>query len=137
MKNSKKNGFSLIEIMVAIVVLIVLVLGAASLTYQLGGGIQRQQNKREAVVVANHVAEAFWNMSYDTLKTDYAGTADKRTVTVNGVSRRVTVTVGDEQTDSWGDSYMEFTVDLDHRSSTDDIVFTIRRYPAGLSRAIL
>lgn len=135
---NKKYGFSLIEVMIAVLVLAVLVLGSAAVVYRAGGGIQRQQNKRETIVAANQVLEIFWNMTYADLKGKYAGGSPiARTQLVNGNSLNASVVISEEKTDSHGEQYIEITLDLDHRGGTDDIVFVTRRYEFGLNGASL
>ena len=137
MSKSKKTGVTLIEVMIAIVILVVLVLGSAAVVYQAEGGIQRQQNKREATVAANQLMEVFWNKSYADLRDNYGGTSVSRTETVNGNAMSATISIGAEQPDVNGTLYIEISVDVDHRGAANDIVFVTRRYLYGINKAAL
>lgn len=133
MKRKKQAGFSLIEVMIAIVILALVILGSAALVFQASGGIQKQQNKREAVVAANTVLERYWNVTYSTLLNDFAGSTETTTETVNGNSMTVTITFSNELV--WdGESYIQILVDVDHATG-EDIQLTSRRYEFGLSKA--
>jgi len=137
MKSKKSEGFSLVEVMVSIVLLLVLVLAGAAVMSQTGGGIQRQQNKREAIIAANTVMESVWNESY-AINVARAGTTLNRTNTVNGVVMDVTITFGSEVVDAANNQqYVPIQVDVDHLGSSDDVVLSTFRYRYGLSRAEL
>ena len=139
MKEKNKNGFSLIEVMVAVLLLVVMVVAGAYAMSQAGGGIQRRQNMREAVISANSVLEEYWNLNYDGI-VSLAGTTVTRSAVVNGITMNVAITFGNEVNITGAtenQQYVEVKVDIDHLSSTDDIVFTTRRYKYGLSRAAL
>lgn len=80
MKIKNKSGFSLIEIMVAVLLLTVLALGGAAILYQTGGSIQVQGNKRIAIEMVNELLEVAQNA-------DYISFADYETTrTYNGVT---------------------------------------------------
>ncbi len=131
MKTKHKSGFSLIEIMVSVIVLVVLALGGAAVMYQTGGGIQRQQNKREAIVTANRVLEALWNTTYASLG---ASPATPETVMVNGNTMPVVVTVSSEQTNADGDKYHDIQISISYMTG-DTVELNSRRYEKGLSKA--
>jgi prepilin-type N-terminal cleavage/methylation domain-containing protein len=133
MSRQHKSGFSLIEVMIGMLILAVLVVGAATIMYQTGGIIQRQQNKREAIVAASTVLERYWSMTYADLE-GLDGTKENKSTEVNGISMDYEVSI-DAQIDSDGDYCMEIVVDIDHMGSTDDAILTARRYPHGLSKA--
>ena len=135
-RNRNKSGFSLVEVMVAVLLLVVLSLGGAAVMYQTGGGIQRVQNKREAIIAANVIMERLWNQSYADLQS-IADSSDSDTVTVNGLTMTVTVDVGVESADVDGNAYLELSVDIDHLAASDDIIIKTRRYEYGISRAAL
>ena len=136
MKNKCKSGFSLVEIMVSILVLVFLVVGGAAVLHQTGGIIQRTQNKREAIVAANYAMETFWNPNYDSLA-DIQGQQFSTNATVNGKSMTMTVDILTEQTDVDGHNYIDLRIDVDHLGSDADILLHARRYPFGLSKAAL
>ncbi len=137
MDNQYKAGFSLLEVMVAILVLAALVLGSSALVYRVNGGIQLEQNKREAIISADSVMEFYWNKSYDDLRDNFSDQSIVKSVTVNGRSMTATIALSAEMTDSSGDNYIEISVDVDHRGTANDIVLVTRRYPFGIGRAPL
>jgi prepilin-type N-terminal cleavage/methylation domain-containing protein len=137
MKTKHKSGFSLIEIMVAIIILVVLALGGAAVMYQTGGGIQRQQNKREAIVAANRVLEKYWNTTYVANAAgkglaDVVGSPIQETVLVNGNTMLGSVMISSGTTGT--DNYYEIMVTIPYMTG-DDVVLTSRRYEKGLSKA--
>lgn len=64
MKTKNKSGFSLIEIMVAAILLAVLALGGAQVLYHTGANIQIQGNKRIALELANARLESVRIQNY-------------------------------------------------------------------------
>ena len=131
MKTKHKSGFSLIEIMVAVIILVVLALGGAAVMYQTGGGIQRQQNKREAIVAANRVLESLWNRTYV-----YIGSSPPTSTTesVNGNAMTTDVVISSEQTNADGDNYYDIQIEISYMAG-DTVVLNSRRYEKGLSKA--
>ncbi len=109
MKTNRKSGFSLIEIMVSVLILVVLALGGAAVMYQTGGNIQRQQNKREAIVAANQVLETIWNTTYTNIGSDPTTPA---TVSVNENTMPISVTISSENTNADGDKYYDIQIIL-------------------------
>jgi Tfp pilus assembly protein PilV len=67
MTKNVKSGFSLIEIMVAILVLIVIVMGSAAMIYQTGGSVQKSGNSRVAAEIVNDVLERARIIGYGNL----------------------------------------------------------------------
>ena len=133
-KQTQNNGgFTLIEVMVSILLLVVIIAGASASMYQTGAAIQRQQNKREAIFEVNTFLERLLNTTYAELVA-LDGTTDSGSVTINGNTMAYEVSVG-HQLDANGDSCMEVVVDIDHLGSQDDVVLTVRRYQYGLSKA--
>jgi type II secretory pathway pseudopilin PulG len=131
-----RAGFSLIEIMVAILLLVVLVIGSAAMMYQTGGTIQRQQNKREALLAANAVMEEYWsNTSYDALF-GLDGSSIETNVPVNGISMGGLVSI-DAVTDEEGKECVEITVGIDYLGAQDNVEISARRYRRGLSKVAL
>ncbi|HEY5653688.1 MAG TPA: type II secretion system protein, partial [Pontiella sp.] len=131
--NKRDAGFSLIEVMVSILILGVLVIGSSMASYQIGGNIQRQQNKREAIVQANAILERdYWNKTFSELdgSVGVSGTIDVNGRSMNYTTQLVSV---DEDYDGIND-YVEIRVDIDHMDAENDIVFVSRRYRHGLSR---
>ena len=135
MKTKNKSGFSLIEIMVAVILLVTLALGGAAVMYQTGGSIQRQQNKREALVAANFAMESFWNQNYDSLRS-LGGTQSSTNADVNGQTMTMTVDILPEDVDIDGNSNVVIVIDVDHMGS-DDVIIRTLRYPFGIGRAAL
>ena len=132
MKTKHKSGFSLVEIMVAILVLVVLALGGGAVMYQTGGDIQQQQNKREAIVAANLVLENLWNTTYADLG---SSPSTPISVTVNGITMTVSpVPILADQTDASGDKYHQIQVSV-NLPTGEPVILTGRRYERGLSKA--
>ena len=131
MKKINKSGFSLIEIMVAVILLAVLALGGAAVMYQTGGGVQRQQNKREAIVAANRVLENLWSTTYANIG---SSPTSPTTVSVNGNAMTTSVTISSEQTNADGDNYYDIQITISYMTG-DPVVLNSRRYEKGLSKA--
>ena len=131
MKTKHKSGFSLIEIMVSVIILVVLALGGAAVMYRTGGDIQRQQNKREALVVANRVLEGLWNTTYADLG---ASPLIPAIVAVNGNAMPVSVVISSEQINVDGDSYRDIQISISYIQN-DTVELNSRRYERGLSKA--
>jgi len=95
MKTCRKAGFSLVEIMVSILILVVLALGGSAVLYQTGGDIQVVGNKRVALELAKIEMEGLLAANYDTLRAR-AVAADpeilSRTEIHNGVSISIILT---------------------------------------------
>ncbi len=95
MKTKNKSGFSLIEIMVAALLLAVLAVGGAAVLYQTGGDIQVQGNKRIAMEHARSKLEVLAEVDYLELQAR-AIAADPEIIifneTHNGVSFSGTIT---------------------------------------------
>lgn len=134
MKNKNKSGFSLIEVMVAVLLLMVMAIGSAAVMYQTGGGVQRQQNKREAIVAANTVLESYWNTTYSDLKAAAVNSPISDSVLVNGLTMPSSVTISSGQDGGTGESYVEIKVSITYMAGeTVDVIS--RRYEKGLSKA--
>ena len=86
-KKKNKSGFSLIEVMVAILVLVVLVIGSAAVVSQTGGGLQAQAHSRDAMELVNEIMESAQSADYSSVA---AGT---NAFTRNGISYTVFTTV--------------------------------------------
>lgn len=136
MQASRKAGMTLIEVMVAMLLLAILVIGGASVMTKAGGGVQEQQNKREALVSADAIMERFWNLSYPELQA-YGGSTISTNALVNGVSRDVVVDIGNEALDADTNAYVEVSVTINHSNHADDDVYVTRRYEFGINRAAL
>lgn len=103
MNTKRASGFSLIEVMVAVVVLSVLVVGSAAIIYQAGGTIAIQNNRRAAISVASGRLEQLDGMLYEdirsnsggsyyiTLSGDKVSSAPDEMVLINGRNRPVVV----------------------------------------------
>ena len=91
MQNKKrKMGFTLVEIMVAIVILLVLVLGVANVLYQVGGTVHVQGNTRMAMDAVDDLLEAVTSQDQGSLS-DFSTNIVK-----NGVTYSVQATVVDD-----------------------------------------
>lgn len=67
MKMRNQNGFSLVEIMAAMLLLIVVIMGSAAMIYQTGGGVQKGGNSRIAAEVVNEILELARSIGYKNL----------------------------------------------------------------------
>lgn len=67
-KIGKKSGFSLVEIMVAILVLVVLLIGSIMGTYKVGAGINDQSSKRRAIDLAIERMELLKRTTYSIMR---------------------------------------------------------------------
>lgn len=70
MKTTQKSGFSLIEIMVATLVLAFLAVGGAAVLYHTGASIQNQEQKRMAVDQAMERLELMKRAKYSIMQPD-------------------------------------------------------------------
>ena len=136
MKLNRKSGFSLVEVMVSIIILLVLALGGAAILAQTGGTIQRQQNKREATVAANTALEQSSSKSFEKLLED-AGSTQAEAVIVNDIDMELTIDTGQKITDVDGRDYVEVSARVSYLGVDDDVFITTRRYEYGLSKAVL
>lgn len=68
MKKQNKSGFSLIEVMVSILILLVLIIGGAAVLYQTGGTIQVEGNKRAVLERVRTEFERQRNLDYMVLR---------------------------------------------------------------------
>lgn len=132
--NKKSCGFALIEAMVAMVLFVVLVLGAAAAARHSGSGIISQQFKRESVVAGGYAMDEQWNQSYSQLK-NLAGSSVESVKSVSGRELPCTITYGEETVDARGCSYIQISITIDHGSANDSLTLTTRRYALGLSKA--
>ncbi|VGO17544.1 hypothetical protein PDESU_06141 [Pontiella desulfatans] len=130
MKKTQKSGFTLIEVMVACLLLVVVLLGSASVSYRSGAGIQGHQDRREATIAANIILEKYWNMTYPDLQA-FAGTSISISKPVNG--KTLTGSVDFVQ----GSDCIEIALDLKFNNDSDSIQFATKRYKYGLSKAKL
>lgn len=131
---SSKNGFSLVEIMVAILLLAVLALGGAAVLYQTGGGIQVAGNKRVALELARSELEALSMEDYFVLRSR-AAAGNPETLTWseahNGVTLSIStinqlITTGGIMDVMSGGSedneYLELRVEVQYRPSSSEKV---------------
>ncbi len=103
MKIKYQSGFSLVEVMFAILILSILVLGSSAILYQAGGTIAIQNNKRAATSVASRRLERLGGMLYEDLRSNFGGEyyieldndrvslAPDESVLVNGKLRSIVV----------------------------------------------
>ena len=90
-----KSGFSLIEVMVAALILVVLVIGGGALMYHAGGNIKVMGNKHLAMERAMSKLESYRSRDYFDLRA--AAVADSPEVNVtnelhNGITMTITTT---------------------------------------------
>ena len=134
-KNRKKQGFSLIEIMVAALILSVVLLSAGHLMMQTSVTVQQQQLKREAIVSATTVMERYWNMNYEDLLS-YVGSPESSSINVTGIVLDYEVTFT-EVTDAEGQDCVEIVTRVYRTDFVEDILVSARRYRYGLSQAAI
>ena len=65
MKKEQKSGFSLIETLVSVLLLVVLVIGSAMMLYRTGAQIQLMGNKHVAMERARTMMEALRDLKVD------------------------------------------------------------------------
>ncbi|MDA0321962.1 MAG: prepilin-type N-terminal cleavage/methylation domain-containing protein [Verrucomicrobia bacterium] len=145
---SRRDGATLVEVMVASVILLVMALGSTAFMYHSRANIGIQRNKRVAVDVANSRLEEVRASNYDEIKPltlDYgthylsapSGTtwtrgtsAPGETVTINGQTYPIVTTVRYIDVDS-GTSFDDFTashdavriaVSVSYRINSSDVV---------------
>lgn len=87
--NKRRAGFSLVEVMLAALILVVLALGGGAILQHSGSTVAIQQNKRVAIEAASRQLEQL-----RTVSTLAAGTFDS-TAVINGQTRQVTTIVED------------------------------------------
>ena len=88
-KHSRSAGFSLVEVMLAALILVVLALGGGAILRQSGSTVAIQKNKRVAIEIANRQLERLRtapSLSVGSFET---------TAPINGQSRRVLASVVD------------------------------------------
>ena len=131
MKTKNKSGFSLIEIMVAALLLAFLAVGGAAVLYQTGGGVQVQGNKRIAMEYARSRIESSKSTGYFVLRALAPNASATTTETVNGVPLVITTDItlhGDDPDDPngsfglLGNEYLELEIQVQYGRSTDETV---------------
>jgi type II secretory pathway pseudopilin PulG len=146
-KASRREGATLVEVMVAAVILLVMALGSTAFMYHSRADIGIQRNKRVAVDVANSRLEEVRASNYDDIKptsqnyntyylspagsTWAIGTSDPgETVAINGRAYSIATTVRYIDVDA-GTSYddtsssydaVRITVSVEHRVNSSDAV---------------
>lgn len=118
MKRKQQLGFSLVEIMVAVLVLSVVAVACATALYHAGAVIQNQEQKRMAVDQANERLELLKRTKYSILTDN--GTAPFNTVLYFADSNGGDDVVEHREVDA--------TPSVD-RTKTFDMVTTIERFP--------
>lgn len=88
-KKKNKSGFSLIEVMVAILVLVVLVIGSAAVVSQTGVGLQEQAHSRDAMELVNEIMETAQSANYSSVA------SSTNAYTRNDISYTVSTTVNE------------------------------------------
>lgn len=125
-KKTNKSGFSLIEIMVALLLLLVLLIGGSMVLYETGADVQVYGNKRVALELARTELEGLLDTDYDTLRTRaISGSPEtgSRTETWNGV------TLGIDWTNRLvssggilGNEYIQLDVAVDFRGTAESVL---------------
>ncbi len=90
MKQEDQSGFTLIEVMIAILTLAIVAIGAAALLSQTGTSIWKNAHSRTSTVVANDILEGALKADYDTLSTS------TETVARNGITYTVATVVSEQ-----------------------------------------
>jgi len=89
-KKKNKSGFSLVEILVATLLLLVLLLAGAMVLYTTGADVQIYGNKRVALELARSQMEGLLSTDYDSLRARAVAAGNpetgSRTVTTNDVT---------------------------------------------------
>ncbi len=142
-RNSNGAGLTLVEVMIAIVILTVMALGSAAFLYHSQVGIFYQGNKRVALEAANSRLEEIRASQYndinDIMPNDYAihylspdlsgnwaltDNDPEETKNINGITLPIVTKVRymdiDEGTDSY--DYIRITVSMGYRAGIDDTV---------------
>ncbi|QBG46124.1 type II secretion system protein [Verrucomicrobia bacterium S94] len=140
----KRCGFSLIEIMVAVVILAVLAIGGAALVQRAGITVAEQKNKRVALEAANRRLEQLRAQPYDVLDDGPVGAvryasryADgsfrvvdqkpEETVAINGVQRPIYVELERVSETRPVREFVQATVFVEYRSGEAVSLRTILR----------
>lgn len=129
MKTKHKSGFSLVEVMVASLILAALVVGGAAVLYQTGGGVQIAGNKRVAMEYARSEMEAFKIGDYFVLRASAPNTSVTKTETVNEVPLVITTDIilhgadpSDPDVGPLGNEYLELHVQVQYGRYSDEVV---------------
>lgn len=129
MKTNRKSGFSLIEIMVASLLLAVLAVGGAAVFHQTGAGIQIYGNKRVAMEYARSWIETSKDVDYFVLRGRAADAPVSLSTTVNGVVLTTISDItlhgdpgGDGVYGPLGNEYLELEVEVQYGRSADEKV---------------
>ena len=114
---SNKNGFTLLEVMVAVVVLATLVLGGSATMSYARTQIERQRMQREAMVVASSVMDAMiYGNSVEQLdEWGIAGTDSNTNISLNGVAYSANSTFT-SLSDGLGGKYVHVLVTVSSRA---------------------
>ena len=129
MKTKNKSGFSLIEIMVASLLLAVLALGGAAVLYRTGGGIQVYGNKRIAMEYARSMIETLKVEDYFVSRNRSSDDPVVTVETVNGVSLAITTDLtlhgadpADPDVGPLDNEYVELEIQVQYGRSADERV---------------
>lgn len=131
-KQRGKKGFSLIETMVSMVVLVTLVIGGSAALQRSGGTILQQQKQRDALAVATTAIEnmlrgsGFDPAALDQLAMDNGGSFSfpPNTISVDGTAYSVTTTV--DSTYDAGDVYLYIRVKVSAGSIIDPVTLCFK-----------
>jgi len=133
METNSKSGFSLVEIMVAVLILTVLALGGAAILYRAGGTVAIQNGKRAAISAANRRLEQLSTVPYaDIASSGYinrfnnvVASEPDETVTINGRQRKIVAKVDKMMDASWpAREFARVTVQVDFRSGENPVSMT-------------
>lgn len=128
MKKKVKSGFTLIEVMMAILILAALAMGGAAVLYQTGGTIKETGNKRFALELARSEMEDLFGQDY--WDTRSQAKDDPISKPVNQTLSIITTDIIlHKKYDPMDDEYLELDVQVQYGSSISDRVhLNIRKY---------
>jgi len=145
--NGTKQGGTLIEILLACLILTILAIAGATAIYQTGSGMAVQKNRRIALEVANSRLEVIRSQAYTNLtkliSLDYsidpirinasgafqAGSGE--TVSIGGKSMSITTTIQYVDADAGTATYdyLRVTASVQYRSASDVVTLQTMRGP--------
>jgi len=138
--NNSKRGASLLEVLLALVIVLIVAIGGGAFVYYSTGAVGVERNKRAALEVANARLEEMKARDYEDIIPretedpylpiyDYEEHIIEETVSINGVDRPMDTTVQYVDVDGGTPSYdyLLVTVDVDYSSNSSGVV-TLQTY---------